>query len=128
MKNITIAGRLTKDASLRAMNNGDKVLGFSVAVDDRSGKEKGTLFFDASLFGKRGETLAQYLTKGSSVAVSGDFGTREYDGKTYLTLRAEQVTLLGGKPAASDADEGFSGPAGRAMQPTPGFDDSEIPF
>lgn len=127
MKNLTIAGRLTKDAATRDVGT-DKVTAFSVAVDDRTGKEKTTKFFECSLWGKRGETLAQYLTKGSSVAVSGDFGTREYDGKTYLTLRAEQVTLLGGKPAASDADEGFSGPAGRTTQQPSAFDDLEIPF
>lgn len=96
MKSITIAGRLTKDATTREAGS-DKVTGFSVAVDDRSGKEKGTIFFDCSMWGKRGETLAQYLTKGSSVTVSGDLGTREYEGKTYLTVRVNDVTLQGGK-------------------------------
>lgn len=100
MKSLTIAGRLTKDATTREAGS-DKVTGFSVAVDDRVGKEKGTLFFDCSMWGKRGETLAQYLTKGSSVTVSGDLGTREYEGKTYLTLRVNDVTLQGGKPAES---------------------------
>jgi single-strand DNA-binding protein len=127
MKNLTIAGRLTKDAATRDVGT-DKVTAFSVAVDDRAGKEKTTKFFECSLWGKRGETLAQYLTKGSSVAVSGDFGTREYDGKTYLTLRAEQVTLLGGKPAASDADEGFSGPAGKASAKESYDLDDSVPF
>jgi single-strand DNA-binding protein len=28
--------------------------------------------------------------------VAGDLSTREHDGKTYLTVRADQVTLLGG--------------------------------
>lgn len=107
MKNLTIAGRLTKDATTREAGS-DKVTGFSVAVDDRQGKEKSTLFFDCSMWGKRGETLAQYLTKGSQVTVSGDLGTREYEGKTYLTLRVADVSLQGGKPAASDADEGLS--------------------
>lgn len=96
MKNITIAGRLTKDAVTREAGS-DKVTGFAVAVVDRSGKEKATIFFDCSLWGKRGESLVQYLTKGSSVTVSGDFGTREYEGKTYFTVRVNDVTLQGGK-------------------------------
>ena len=121
MKSITIAGRLTRDAEVRSLNNGDKVTGFSVAVDDRSGKEKTTLFFDASLFGKRGEALAQYLTKGSSVCVSGDLGKREHDGKTYLTIRVENVTLQGGKPAGEGGSS--SGPARESYD----VDDS-IPF
>ena len=124
MKNITLAGRLTKDAETRDAG-GDRVTGFSVAVDDRSGKEKTTLFFDCSMWGKRGETLAQYLTKGASVTVSGDLGTREYESKTYLTLRVEQVTLQGGKAASS---EGFSGAAGKA-DPAGSYDLSDdIPF
>jgi len=102
MKSITIAGRLTRDAVVRDAGS-DKVTGFSVAVDDRSSKEKATLFFDCSLWGKRGESLAQYLTKGSSVTVSGDFGKREHEGKTYFTVRVNDVTLQGGK---SDGERG----------------------
>ena len=105
MKSITIAGRLTRDAALRTMNNGDQVAGFSVAVDDRAGREKTTLFFDCSLFGKRGEALAPHLTKGSSVTVSGDFGTREHEGKTYLTVRVNDVTLQGGGKARDEHDQ-----------------------
>lgn len=101
MKNITLAGRLTKDAETRDAGS-DRVTGFSVAVDDRSGKEKTTLFFDCSMWGKRGESLAQYLTKGSSVTVSGDLGTREHNGKTYLTCRVNDVTLQGGKPQSGE--------------------------
>lgn len=115
MKNLTIAGRLTKNAETRDVGS-DRVTSFSVAVDDRQGKEKGTLFFDASLWGKRGDSLAPHLTKGSSVTVSGDLGIREHNGKTYLTIRVGDVTLQGGKPAASGgaSNDGFSGQAGQA--------------
>lgn len=106
MKNLTIAGRLTKDAETRQAGS-DKVTGFSVAVDDRSGKDKSALFFDCSLWGKRGEALAQYLTKGTSVVVTGDLGTREHNGKTYLTVKADNVTLMGG--GKDKSAEGFRG-------------------
>lgn len=104
MKNITIAGRLTRDAVTRDAGS-DRVTSFSVAVDNRQGKEKSTMFFDASLWGKRGEALAQYLTKGSSVSVSGDLGTREHEGKTYLTVRVNDVTLQGGGQARDEHDQ-----------------------
>jgi single-strand DNA-binding protein len=97
MKNITIAGRLTKDAELRNTQSGDSVLGFSVAVDDRSSREKGTMYFDCSMWGTRGEKVAAYLTKGSSVTVTGDLGKREHDGKTHLTVRVAELTLQGSK-------------------------------
>ena len=129
MKNITIAGRLTRDAVTREVGS-DKVTGFAVAVDDRSSKEKATLFFDCSLWGKRGESLAQYLTKGASVTVSGDFGTREYEGKTYFTVRVNDVTLQGRKSEGgrSDDDRPKEKYAETVTKPYQEFDDSEIPF
>lgn len=97
MKNITIAGRLGKAAELRRLQDGTPVLSFTVAVDDGWGERKRTLWFDCSLFGKRGEPIEQYMPKGTAVAVSGDLSTREYEGKTYLTVRVNEVTLQGGK-------------------------------
>ena len=134
MKTIIIAGRLTRDAVVRDAGS-DRVAGFAVAVDDRSGKEKTTLFFDCNLWGKRGDALAQYLTKGSSVTVSGDLGKREHEGKTYLTIRVSDVTLQGGKAEGSnersrdDYSSGFSGSNGKStgQSASYGLDDS-VPF
>lgn len=94
MKNITIAGRVTKDAELRPVGN-DQVCGFSVAVDDRQGREKTTLFFECSIWGKRGESLHPHIKKGGPITVSGDLTSRENNGKTYLGVRVDQVTLQG---------------------------------
>ena len=106
------------------LNNGDTVLKFTVAVDDRAGKEKTTIFFDASLFGKRGEALQQYLIKGTSVTVSGDLSKREHDGKTYLTIRVNDVTLQGGKPEGQS-----SGGTAQGQSSSKGYDsDLDMPF
>ena len=122
MKSITIAGNVGKDAETRSTQNGDKVTSWTVAVEDRQGQEKRTLWFDCTLWGKRGESLAQYITKGGKVAVSGELSTREHDGQTYLQIRAEQVTLLGSKPEGQREER---------REPAPRNDDldtSEIPF
>ena len=126
MKNLTIAGRLTKNAETRDVGS-DRVTSFSVAVDDRQGKEKGTLFFDASLWGKRGDSLAPHLTKGSAVTVSGDLGTREHNGKTYLTIRVGDVTLQGGKPATGGGGENQERAQTGTRTAAYDFDD-EVPF
>lgn len=128
MKAISIAGNLGKDAVTRTTQNGDKVTGWSVAVEERNGQEKRTLWFDCSLWGKRGEALAQYLTKGTRVAVSGDLSTREHEGRSYLTIRAEQVTLLGGGNRDGAAPAG--GAAGNPMPGRSDYDDDpdQIPF
>jgi len=126
MKMIAIAGNIGKDAETRRTQGGDAVTSWSVAVEER-GKEKSTIWFDCSLWGKRGEALAQYLTKGTRVVVSGDLGKREYQGKTYLTLRANDVTLMGG---GRDRDDSLREPPINNMTGSPDrsdFDD-EIPF
>lgn len=125
MKNITIAGRTTRDAELRRLQDGTPVLSFSVAVDDRVSKDKGTLYFDCSMFGNRAAALEQHITKGTALTVSGDLGRREHDGKTYLQVRVNDVTLQGGKPQ-SDA------PARKREEPAGSYGhaalDEEIPF
>ena len=77
MNNITIAGQLGRDAEVRYLPNGDPVCSFSVA--DSMGRDKHTIWWRCSLFGKRGEALNQYLLKGTSVTVSGNVTEREYD-------------------------------------------------
>ena len=125
MKSITIAGKLGRDAELKYVGTkNDAVLSFSVAVDDRSGREKTTIWFDCSLWGKRGEALCQHLTKGSAVTVSGDFSVRKYqkDGqeRTAFGVRVNDVTLQGGKPKERQETGGDYGDGDPA--------DDQIPF
>ena len=121
MKIITIAGNVGKDAVVRRTGNGDAVAGFSVAVTDR---KKDTTWFDVSVWGKRGETLAQYIRKGSKVTVIGELSTREHEGKTYLSVNASEIALQDSRTAGDEY---------RDKQPTgqgENYDmrDAEIPF
>ena len=96
MKNITIAGGIGKDAEIRtAGDSGKKVTGWSVAVKDGWGQNEKTLWFDCSWWGQRGEKVADYIKKGGKICVTGELSTREYDGKTYLTIDVNDVTLQG---------------------------------
>ena len=97
MQNITIAGRIGRDADLRSTQNGDQVCGFTVAVDFRNGREKSTNWWRVSLWGKRGEALHPYLLKGVSITVAGEFSLGEYEGKPQLNIRANEIALQGGK-------------------------------
>jgi single-strand DNA-binding protein len=130
MKNITIAGNVGKDAETRRTQSGDAVTSFSIAVEDRIPKEKGTIWFRCSLWGRRGESLAQYLTKGSKVAVSGELSIEVYEGKTNLTVKVDQVTLLGGSQDdnVSRRDTARQAPAGYGAGGRPDLDDDTIPF
>ena len=128
MKNITIAGRCTKDAELRNTQDGKQVAGFSVAVDDGYGQNKSTLFFDCSIWGVRAEKLAPMLTKGKQVTVSGDLGTREYNGKTYLTIRVADVTLQGGGNRDAGSGGGYSQEPSGQRSPAHDDLDDDLPF
>ena len=125
MQTITIAGRIGRDAETRSTQSGDSVTGFTVAVDQRNGRDKTTNWWRCSLWGKRGETLAQYLTKGASVTVSGEFSLTEFDGKPQLNIRANEIALQGGKQERDDAPRGNGGSYGSRLQSD---DDSDIPF
>lgn len=131
MKNLTIAGNIGKSAELRSTGSGEKVAGFSVAVDDGFGDKKRTLWFDVSIWGKRAETLAPMLTRGGKVCVTGDLSTREHDGKTYLTLRAAEVTLMSARQDRDDdrAEPHEKGQGFRSSPPAQQHPlDDEIPF
>jgi len=142
MNNITIAGQLGRDAEVRYLPNGDAVANFSVA--DSQGKDKTTIWWNCQLFGKRAESLSQYLTKGQSVTVSGNITQRTYqkDGvdKTAMEIRVSDVALQGGRKDDSQPAQRQAAPS-QAPRPAPsrqapapraasGFDDmdSDIPF
>lgn len=127
MKNITVAGNIGKDATTRTTQGGDKVTGWPVAVEERNGQDKRTLWFDCTLWGARGEKLAQYLTKGSKVSVAGELSMREHEGKTYLTIRADQVTLLGSGEQRPQRNEDRGQPSQQPSKSRADLDD-EIPF
>lgn len=135
MKNITIAGNCTKDAEMRTTQSGSKVAGFSVAVNGFENGEKTSTFFDVSIWGKRGENVMQFARKGAKICVSGELGTREYNGKTYLTVNAHDFTPMGGRAdnaGGYDVGEYAQGneDAGAPYQPPAGGmdDSSDIPF
>ena len=73
---VMVSGNITRDAELRTAASGTAVCSFGVAVSDRRRNQNGEWedvanFIDCQLFGRRAEAIAQYLTKGTKVAVEG---------------------------------------------------------
>lgn len=129
MSTIVVPGRLTKDAELKQGQNGSFIT-FSVAEDVRTKDGKKSQFFDCTLNGKRGEALAPYLKKGTPITVVGDFSTREYQGKSYNQVSAQQVTLQGSKRDGDSngaGDYGRSGTGGSAKHSAPAESDGYEP-
>lgn len=133
MNSITVAGNIGKDAELRHTQNGDAVASFSVA--DSQGKDKETLWFDCSLWGKRADSLAPYLRKGTRVTVVGTLTMRAWTNKegiekTTPSVRVTDIALQGGgEQSEAPRQARQSAPARSAPAHDDGFDDdSEIPF
>lgn len=118
-------GNLGRDAEVRYTADQKSVTVFSVAVKSGFGANESTTWVLCTLWGQRGEKLAQYLLKGGLVAVSGEPTLRTYekDGeKRYsMDLRVNDVTLLGKKNAQEQAPQqsGF-----RDAKPQGGNDDA----
>ena len=99
MQVIIIAGNVGKDAVLRRTQSGDSVLGFSLAVDngkDKDGNKRDTTWVDCSVWGKRAESLEQYVTKGTKLTISGRPTVRAHEGKAYLGVSVNELTFMGG--------------------------------
>ena len=89
MNKAILIGRLTKDPELRyAAGSGTAVCRFTLAVS-RQFKKDETDFINCIAFNKQGEAIAQYVTKGRQLAVTGSIRTGSYDGqdgvKRYTT-------------------------------------------
>ena len=70
--------------------------------------------------------------KGQQVAVSGELGTREHEGKTYLTCRVNTIDLVGGKREEASQEQAAQQQRQqpqRSQQAAPPDDfDQDIPF
>ena len=131
----TFSGRLGRDAEQKYLPTGTAVLEFSIAVDTGLGDKKRSFWVKCAMFGDRGPKLAQYLTKGQQVAVSGEFDPRPYqakDGaeKISLELRINSVELLGSKNDAQPAQQQEASPKPAPKPPAPKFYDNfdDVPF
>ena len=127
MNFVSISGSLGRDAELKYLNNGDPVCSFSVA--DSQGREKPTIWWRCSLFGKRGQSLASYLTKGQSVTVVGTITEREWekDGvkQKSMDVRVSEIALQGGRKDAEPQEERRAAPK---PAPVDDIDSDDLPF
>lgn len=133
MNNYNAIGRVGRDAVTRYTQAGKPVTGWALAVDKGWGDNKQTVWLDCSLWGERGEKIAQHITKGSQLGVTGEIGTREHDGKTYVTLEVRDVTFIGGRQECGEQRQQAQRPARQQAAPTArqtmdDFADDSIPF
>jgi single-strand DNA-binding protein len=114
MNSITFDGRLAADAELRYTPSGESVLSFRVASDIGFGERKTTNWFSCQVWGKRGESLKNYLNKGQQVTVYGQLTLREWQDKEGIKrlspdVRVSEISLQGGRrDDMPPMDDGYS--------------------
>lgn len=135
MQIISIAGTTGKDAEHKTMQSGAEMCNTSVAVNGYANGEKTTTWYDVTSWGKGSEGLARILRKGSKVACSGELSTREYNGKTYLQVRTNGITVQGTPQGNENSGSNQRTPNGSQGAPGGGFSggfaddlDDDIPF
>lgn len=105
LNTCTLSGYLGSDSELISTSSGYSILSFSLCVDMwKKGKDgKGELvpnWFDCVMFGKHGESLARYLTKGAKVSLVGSLRQDKWmkENVTYSRIKVvvDSIELLNG--------------------------------
>lgn len=145
---VILMGNLTRDPELRTTPGGQSVCSFGLAINrswqDQGGQPQEAVdFFDVTAWGKLGELVNQYLSKGRKCLVQGRLSQRswEKDGQKHnkVEVVASDVTFLDGGGAAGDSGSSAPSaprkPAAKSSNDAPveDIDDkpidlSEIPF
>lgn len=146
---VTLVGRLTRDAEVRVTQGGMQITKFGLAINRR--RKQGdqwvdeASFFDVVIFGRMGEAVSRYLTKGKQVGVDGELvqDRWEQDGqkRSKVEIYCNNIQLLGGRgegggdrpSGASEGGRGREGggePFGGASASNEPMDDFEddVPF
>lgn len=106
MNSVNLTGRFTKDPELRYSPNGVAVCTFTIAVNrsfTNADGEREADFPQVVAFKKTAESIAEYMRKGSLVAIEGRLQTRTYEhteGHTVWVseIVANNVHFLESKP------------------------------
>lgn len=91
LNQITITGRLVRDAVLKNIN-GKNLLTFDVANNIGYGQYQKTNFYTVNRWGDSGLKIAQYLTKGSGVGVTGQESMNEWTGGDGVSHSSRVIT------------------------------------
>ena len=138
MNKVVLIGRLTKDPELNyAAGNGTAICRFSLAVA-RPFKKDETDFINCIAFGKTGENISKFMTKGRQLAIAGNIRTGSYDAKDgtkrYTTdVLVESFDFIGSNNINNNNSNGFDNSSNNGfssnfaddMMPV---DDGDMPF
>ena len=113
LNKVFLIGNLTRDPELRVTPKGTAICSFGLAVNrqyrDESGASRDeTTFVDIEAWGKQGELVSKYLTKGSPAMVEGRLRLDAWESKTgekrsKIKVVLDNVQFLSRGPGAGAA-------------------------
>lgn len=122
---VALTGNLTRDPEVRSTSGGMAVMSFGLAVNERRKNAQGEWenypnFVDCTMFGSRAESVANYISKGSKVAVDGKlrYSSWEKDGqkRSKLEVIVEDLEFMDAKKPKQEPQQPF------------GVYDEDLPF
>lgn len=144
---VILMGNLTRDVEVRTTPSGQNVARFSLAVSrswrGQDGQQQDqTSFINCVAWGKAGEIIAQYVSKGSPLLVSGRLDQRSWDDKesgqkrSAVEVTVEDFNFVGSPAGGSASSAGSNGGTNNKPSNDVVVDDiddkpidlSEIPF
>ena len=109
MNVVVLVGRLTNDPVLRTTQTGTNLANFTIAVPRRFKRDNqpDADFINCTAWGKTGEVISQYLSKGRQIAVQGRIQTSSYQDQSgaqrYRTdVIVENFDFIGSRSDSSN--------------------------
>ena len=108
MNKVIISGNLVKDMEVTTTKKTD--IGNIVIANNRGyGDDQRTTFVRCSLFGKRVESMEEYLVKGAKVLITGtlDIVSKEIDGDyvNFTNILIDEIEILKFKDIEEDEEK-----------------------
>lgn len=128
MNVITLAGRAGRDPELKYFESGSMVANLSLAVNAAK-KVEDADWFELKIWGKTAQIAADYVKKGSQIAVTGRMSTERWVDKNTgekrqkFVVNVDRLSLLGSKGDNESQSQPAAAPAGGGSA-----DDFEPPF
>jgi len=122
LNKVMLMGNLTRDPELRVTPKGTPICQFSLAINRQFKMESGesreeVIYVDIEAWGKQGETIAKYMTKGRPLYVEGRLRLDQWEDKNTKEKRSRMKVVLEGFQFLGDSRGGGAGaPPGDADQ------------
>ena len=107
LNKVTLIGHVGKDPETKTFSSSKSVTKTSLAVSSKYNGVEETEWFNLVFWDKLGETVQDYVKKGSPIYVEGRQKTNKWEGQDGVTryrqeIICNQMQLLGGKQVSND--------------------------